>query len=50
MDRRQGLADTAVADVSAVTWAKSWPRDRPPEHWLPLRQHLDDTADVAGLL
>lgn len=31
-------------------WAKSSPRDAPPEWWLPLWQHLDDTADIAGLL
>jgi len=35
---------------NAVCWAKSWPRDQPPEFWLPLWQHLDDAADIAGLL
>ncbi|WP_448062239.1 CRISPR-associated helicase Cas3' [Cellulomonas hominis] len=35
---------------AAVTWAKSWPHNAAIEEWLPLWQHLDDTADVAGKL
>lgn len=34
----------------SVTWAKSAPMGHPPDQWLPLWQHLDDTADVAGML
>jgi len=44
-----GDLDTALA----VLWAKSWPYGGPAqevEEWLPLWQHMDDAADVAGLL
>lgn len=41
-----GGADAAVERA----WAKSWPMNQPVEEWLPLWQHLDDAADVAGLL
>lgn len=41
-----GGTDAAVLRV----WAKSWPMNQPVEQWLPLWQHLDDAADVAGLL
>lgn len=34
----------------AAVWAKSDPYIGTVERWLPLWQHLDDTADVAGLL
>ncbi|KGM13640.1 CRISPR-associated helicase/endonuclease Cas3 [Cellulomonas bogoriensis] len=43
-------APGAPPDALAVVWAKSWPQGQPPELWLPLWQHLDDTADAAGLL
>lgn len=33
-----------------LTWAKSSPHGVPADHWLPLHQHLTDTADIAGLL
>lgn len=33
-----------------TAWAKSWPMAEAPTHWLPVWQHLDDAADVAGLL
>lgn len=33
-----------------TVWAKSWPHVGEVEEWLQLSQHLDDTADVAGLL
>jgi CRISPR-associated helicase Cas3/CRISPR-associated endonuclease Cas3-HD len=33
-----------------TVWAKSWPHVGDVEEWLPLWQHLDDAADVAGLL
>lgn len=36
--------------AAAAVWAKSWPGDTDVEKWLPLWQHLDDTADVAGRL
>lgn len=36
--------------MTATVWAKSWPRHGEVEQWLPLAQHLDDTADVAGML
>ncbi len=42
--------DTAVERAAASAWAKAAPHGVPPEHWLPLWQHLDDTSDVAGLL
>ncbi len=37
-------------DMRRLVWAKSWPYDHEVERWLPLHQHLDDAADVAGLL
>ncbi|NTW41028.1 MAG: CRISPR-associated helicase Cas3', partial [Cellulomonadaceae bacterium] len=40
----------AVVDPGSVAWAKSWPYDVPPTHWAPLWRHLDDTADIAGLV
>ncbi|AEE44655.1 CRISPR-associated helicase/endonuclease Cas3 [Cellulomonas fimi] len=43
-------AGAAVDEPCRVVWAKSWPYDVPPSHWAPLWRHLDDTADVAGLL
>lgn len=41
--------DDDVEAALAVAWAKSSPH-QDPERWLPLWQHLDDTADVAGFL
>ena len=35
---------------AASVWAKSDPFVGDVEHWLPLWQHLDDAADVAGML
>lgn len=43
-------AGTAVDEGRRATWAKSWPYDVQPTHWAPLWRHLDDTADVAGLV
>lgn len=37
-------------DAAAAVWAKSWPIGQPTEEWLPLWQHMDDAADVAGML
>lgn len=37
-------------DALRAAWAKSWPVGQPTEEWLPLWQHMDDAADVAGLL
>lgn len=42
-----------LSDALAVLWAKSWPyrgASLEVEGWLPLWQHMDDAADVAGLL
>lgn len=36
--------------AAATVWAKSAPYSGEVESWLPLWQHLDDTADVAGRL
>jgi CRISPR-associated endonuclease/helicase Cas3 len=43
------MQGSATGQVCLV-WAKSWPYDSEVEQWLPLWQHLDDTADVAALL
>lgn len=40
----------AVERAMRAAWAKSWPYVGEVEEWLPLDQHLADTADVAGLL
>lgn len=53
--RGRGASDSTVSvDVAMkVAWAKSWPMRAPGldvEAWLPLWQHMDDAADVAGLL
>lgn len=39
-----------VDEATAAVWAKSWPYVGEVERWSPLWQHLDDAADVAGLL
>lgn len=31
-------------------WAKSWPRDREADSWLPLWKHLDDASQMARFL
>ncbi|MCC2323513.1 CRISPR-associated helicase Cas3' [Cellulomonas xiejunii] len=42
--------DVDVDEMSRAAWGKSWPYATPPTHWAPLWRHLDETADVAGLL
>lgn len=47
------MVTAAMTDHDALRrlpWAKSWPYDAPVEEWAPVWRHLDDTADVAGLL
>lgn len=42
---------TGPSEHIVVAWAKAMPHGvREPEEWLPLWQHLDDAADIAGLL
>ncbi|UCN14956.1 CRISPR-associated helicase Cas3' [Cellulomonas iranensis] len=45
----QGV-DPATTALCRVAWAKSWPHDVPADSWAPVWRHLDDAADVAGLL
>lgn len=42
--------DASITTLTAMAWAKSDPMGRPPSHWLPLWQHLDDAGAVAGHL
>ncbi|MCL2464325.1 MAG: CRISPR-associated helicase Cas3', partial [Micrococcales bacterium] len=42
--------DFDIGRAVSVVWAKSYPFNAAVECWLPVWQHLDDTADIAGLL
>lgn len=46
------VASTAheLDDRARSLWAKSWPRDREADSWLPLWKHLDDAGQMAGYL
>jgi len=45
-----GQNDPTTERRAASVWAKSDPYVGVPERWLPLWQHLDDAADIAGYL